>query len=334
MKRVTLWKTALLSLIVCVPAAGCGGGDDDAPAALTEIDACAALAAPAPASGASAPVSATGAYLCGAGVGAADLEKAVAFYKALGMTERSRITRSDRNEVVLDSADRRGSHLVLFTFTDGLTHNYRQNPGKIVFYVKTPATFAAAFHAAASAAGSGGITAPPTPIAPGSSTVVGFGRDPNNNLVEIASLAATDPSAAQTHSYISAFGIGVSNLTAARDFYVNTLDMRVSQFLSVSKAPSVPWYDEYILVSNAGRGSAIVLMTYTDGIPKNYNNNPVRLTLRANDPVAYAQRIAAAASSGATVVRAPAPAADLGGAVVGQAADANGTQLEILNSPN
>ncbi|HET7795507.1 MAG TPA: VOC family protein [Rhizobacter sp.] len=326
MKRVSFWKTVAPLLGLCLlTMTACGGGDDDTP-----VDACAALPAAAPASGASAPVSTTGAYLCGAGVGVADLEKAVTFYKALGMTERARITRNDRQEVVLDSADQRGSRLMLFTYTDGSSRNYRQNPGKIVFYVKTPSTFAAAFHAAASAAGSGGITATPTPIAPGSTTVVGFGRDPNNNLVEIASLAPTDPAAAQTHSYISAFGIGVSNLTAARDFYVNTLDMRVSQFLSVNKAPSTPWYDEYILASNAGRGSAIVLMTYTDGIPKNYNNNPVRLTLRTNDPAAYAQRITAANVAGATVVRAPGPVAELGGAVTGQATDANGTQLEIL----
>ena len=141
--------------------------------------------------------------------------------------------------------------------------------------------------------------------------MVGFGRDRDLNLIEFTSLPAADPSGAQTHSYIAAFGVGVSNLEAARAFYVNTLDMRVSQFLSVTKPTATggttPWYDEYILVSNAGRGSAVVLMTYTDGVAKNYNANPVKLTLRVNDPAAYAQRITAAGVAGATVTRAPAP---------------------------
>ncbi|HEX3141270.1 MAG TPA: VOC family protein [Rhizobacter sp.] len=330
--KITL-RAKLLSLCLGVSllATGCGGNDDEAAPAAAMLDPCAAVPAPAPASGALAPVSATGAYLCAAGIGVSDLEASVTFYKALGMTERTRLTRSDRREVVLDSADARASRLVLYTYTDGSARNYRQNPGKLVFYVKNASTFAAAFTAAG-----GTVTSPPSPLG-ATGITVGFGRDRDLNLVEITSLPAANPSAAQTHSYIAAFGLGASNLAAARDFYVNTLDMKVSQFLQVTKPTSTggttPWYDEYILVSNAGRGSAVVLMNYTDGLPKNYNGNPVKLTLRVNDPAAYAQRITAAGVAGASVTRAPAPEAELGGTAVGYATDANGTLLEILNSP-
>lgn len=314
---------ALFTLVALLSA--CGGGDDDTPV----FNPCAALPAPTPASGASAPVSATGAYMCAAGVGVTNLEASVTFYKRLGMTELARLTRTDRREVVLESADRRGSRLVLYTYTDGSTRNYRQNPGKIVFYARDAAAFAADFAAA------GGTVSSQPRVIDAAGTRVGFGRDLDLNLIEIAQMPAASPTAAQTHSYISAFGIGVSNLEAARTFYMNTLDMRQSLYLQVTKPTATggttPWYDEYILVSNSGRGSAIVLMNYTDGVPKNYTDNPVKITLRANDPTTFAQSIAAA---GRTVTRMPAPAPEpsLGGAVVGYAKDADGTLLEILGA--
>lgn len=49
------------------------------------------------------------------------------------------------------------------------------------------------------------------------------------------------------------------------------LGFQVSQFLSTAK------YDEYIL--EAEEGSALVLMHWTDGMPRNYHNNPVKLEL-------------------------------------------------------
>lgn len=319
MKKTSFWKTLTLSFSVCMLAAGCGGSDS-----IATAEPCAVIAAPVLAPGASAPVSATGAYLCAAGIGASDLEASVNFYKALGMKEQARLTRNNRREVVLSSADNRGSQLVLFTYTDGSIRNYRQNPGKIVFYVKDATAFGAALAAA------GGTLLSPPVLYQG--RMVGFGRDRDLNLVEIAS----DTTA--VHSFISAVGIGVSDLEAAKNFYVNTLDMKVLVRLSVTKptGPGTvgPWYDEYILQSSAGRGSAVVLMTYTDGTVKNYSNNPVKLSLRVNDPAAYAQRITAANVAGATVLAAPTFDATAGFATVGYATDADGTLLEFLKSPN
>lgn len=310
------WHLAWL----CGALTACGGsGDDVATPVAAAGEPCAAIApaASVPASGASAPASATGAYLCAAGVGVADLDRSVAFYKGVfGMTERARVSRADRSEVVLDSADRRGSQLVLYTYTDGSPRDYQRNPGKVVFYVNDTAAAVARVVAA------GGAASPPAAYA---GRQISFARDPDGTLVEIASDTAA------VASYVSAFGVGVADLEAAKAFYVDTLDMRVLAKLSVSKSAGVPWYDEYILAAHAGRGSSIVLMHYTDGSAKHYTDNPVKLVLRVTDPVAYVQRIAAA---GKPVLRPPEPEPALGGTVVGQAQDADGTLLEILTASN
>ena len=179
-----------------------------------------------PAAGTAAPTSATGAYLCGFGIGVTDLEASTKFYKAaFGMTERVRLTRTDRVEVVLNSADRRVAQLVLFQFTDGKVRKVKQNPGKIVFNVKNTQAAVDAFTAAGSSA-----SAP----AEFSGRQVSFGRDPDNNLVEMNS----DPTAVA--SYFSAAGLGVADLEAAKTFYVDVLDMKVAAKLSVAKAPACP----------------------------------------------------------------------------------------------
>lgn len=337
-KLLSIWNMVLLSLAVGGGLVGCGGGG-----VVAVVDPCPPLAAAAPAAaGASAPVSATGAYLCAAGVGVSNLEASVAFYKkAFAMKERARIVRSDRHEVVLDSTDDRGSRLVLMQFTDGVVRNVRQNPGKIVFYVKDLAVLESVRTAFVAA----GLDKPRAPVSSLGSNI-SFGRDPDGNLVEIAT------SSTAVHAYLSAIGIGVSNLTQAKAFYVDTLDMvpdariKLSASLPAGYIPvpvqpalaasgaepaqaAIPAYNEYILLSNAGRGSAIVLMNYPSS-PANYTNNPIKLTLRANDPVAYAARISAA---GRTVTQAPAVGAEygtLGNTVVGAARDADGTVLELL----
>lgn len=338
MNKASFWKTLVLSLGVGLLAAGCGGSD--------EIDPCPPLAPATVASGASAPVSATGGYMCAAGVGVSNLEASVTFYKTVfGMRELARITRADRREVVLDSADSRGSRLVLMNFTDGSTRNYSQNPGKIVFYVRD-ATLIETMRNAFVTAGA----AKPRPAVVSLGSTISFGRDLDGNLIEMAT------SAGVTHSFLSAIGIGVSNLSQARAFYVDTLGMEADARIRLSPAlpvgyipvpiqaaiaasgaepahPAIPAYNEYILISQARRGSAIVIMNYPAPTVANYTNNPIKLTMRANNPQAYAAAIAA---SGKTVTTVPATAADLflGETLIGFARDGDGTVLELLNSPN
>ena len=255
-------------------------------------------------------------YLQAAAIGVADLDAALKVYKdGLGMTEIKRVTRDDRIEVVLQSADKRGSNVVLMSYTDGVGRNTQQNPGKLVFYAKDPAAFATRF-----ALAGGRITVPPAPQASVGGIVVGFGRDQDNNLIEITgSDDAVD-------SYFSAFGIGVSDLEAARDFYVDTLGFEESQFLQIPGQ-----YDEYILTSPVPGSSALVLMHWTSATPRNYTDNPVKLELAAAQP----QRLSDAISdAGETVSQEPAASADadLNEALVGYATDADGTLLEIRQS--
>ena len=255
-------------------------------------------------------------YLRAAAIGVADLDAALQVYtEGLGMSEVERVTRDDRIEVVLESADKRGSYIVLMSYTDDLGRNTLQNPGKLVFYAKDPSAFASRFVLAG-----GRITVPPAPQASVGGIVVGFGRDQDNNLIEI-----TGSETAQD-SYFGAFGIGVSDLESARNFYVDTLGFLESQFLSIPGQ-----YDEYILTSPVPGSSAMVLMHWTNATPRNYIDNPVKLELASAQP----QRLSdAITEAGETVSLKPAAStdADLKGALVGYAADADGTLLEIRQS--
>tara|TARA_R110002124_G_scaffold124319_3_gene283330 strand:+ start:1179 stop:2741 length:1563 start_codon:yes stop_codon:yes gene_type:complete len=251
-----------------------------------------------------------------AAIGVADLDAALQVYtEGLGMSEVERVTRDDRIEVVLESADKRGSYIVLMSYTDDLGRNTLQNPGKLVFYAKDPSAFASRFVLAG-----GRITVPPAPQASVGGIVVGFGRDQDNNLIEI-----TGSETAQD-SYFGAFGIGVSDLESARNFYVDTLGFLESQFLSIPGQ-----YDEYILTSPVPGSSAMVLMHWTNATPRNYIDNPVKLELASAQP----QRLSdAITEAGETVSLEPAAStdADLKGALVGYATDADGTLLEIRQS--
>ncbi|MGB7386311.1 MAG: VOC family protein [Pseudomonas neustonica] len=255
-------------------------------------------------------------YLRAAAIGVADLDAALQVYtEGLGMSEVERVTRDDRIEVVLESADKRGSYIVLMSYTDDLGRNTLQNPGKLVFYAKDPSAFASRFVLAG-----GRITVPPAPQASVGGIVVGFGRDQDNNLIEI-----TGSETAQD-SYFGAFGIGVSDLESARNFYVDTLGFLESQFLSIPGQ-----YDEYILTSPVPGSSALVLMHWTNATPRNYIDNPVKLELASAQP----QRLSdAITEAGETVSLEPAAStdADLKGALVGYATDADGTLLEIRQS--
>jgi len=266
-------------------------------------------------------VQTTKAYLGAAGIGVSDLEAAVAFYKnGLGMKEIARVDRADRAEVILESADGRGSDVVLMHYTDGSTPDYGRNPGKLVFYAKDPTAFAQSIRDAG-----GVILLEPVSQGPAlGNAVVGFGRDLDNNLIEIVG----DPAA--THSYFGALGIGVADLEASMRFYTDTLGMKRTYFLSVRKPDGSPHYDEYIL--EAAGGSAVVLMHYTDGSVRNYRDNPVKLEFRTLAPQPFAAAIEAA---GMPLLREPAPTdePDLAGALVGYAKDADGYLLEIRLTP-
>ena len=253
-------------------------------------------------------------YLGAAGIGVEDLEASVDFYKnGLGMREVARHQRKNRDEVVLESADARGSNIVLMGFTDDIQRNSQQNPGKLVFYVKDPTAFAQRITQAG-----GSLLYPPTAQPELGDIVVGFAQDLNNNLIEMVGMPDV------VDSYFSAFGIGVSDLESAKQFYSETLGYTVTQFLKTSS------YDEYILEGEGG--SALVLMHWTNGSERNYKDNPVKLELRTVSPLGLSSAIAKVNNS-MTPFAWFTSDQEIESETVAFAKDADGTLLEILKVP-
>jgi lactoylglutathione lyase len=124
--------------------------------------------------------------------------------------------------------------------------------------------------------------------------------------------------------YLSAVGIGVSDLERSTDFYVNALGMKKVRTFEIS------YMNEVLLSYPESSGSLIVLMHWTDGSERNYRDNPVKLVFRVDDPVAFTEGIRA---HGGEIVREPAPSAAVGNAVVGFAKDPDGYLIEILPKP-
>ncbi|WP_193076049.1 VOC family protein [Pseudomonas sp. FME51] len=255
-------------------------------------------------------------YLEAVGIGVTDLQTAVDFYRdGLGMRELQRLTRDNRIEVVMESADRRGSHILLMEFTDGVGRNYQQNPGKLVFYAKDANAFATRFEAAG-----GRITAPPSALPDYDNTLVGFGRDPDNNLIEMVGVPSLND------SFLAAVGIGVSDLEQAHSLYSDALGLAEQEFLQV---PNL--YDEYTLLSPVPGGSALVLMHWTNGSNPDYLDNPLKLQFGTADPQLLADLLAEA---GADILQKPAPTSEAGLAPItlGYVADHDGTLIEIRQS--
>lgn len=135
---------------------------------------------------------------------------------------------------------------------------------------------------------------------------------------------AAPTTAEPTHRHtVGAFGIGVSDLQKSVAFYRDVLGMKQRQTYKLS------YMDEVVLAYDGPRGSAIVLMHWTDGSKRNYKDNPVKIVLYVPDPKAAAERIRAA---GMPIVREPTPVPTLGNAVVGFAKDPDGYLIELLQA--
>jgi len=122
--------------------------------------------------------------------------------------------------------------------------------------------------------------------------------------------------------YLTAVGIGVSDLDRSADFYTRILGMKSVQTFKLD-------YMDEIMLAHEGR-NAVVLMHYTDGSARNYKDNPVKLVFYVTDPAAIAAKIRA---DGLEVTREPAPIESLGGAVVGLAKDPDGYVIELIEAP-
>jgi lactoylglutathione lyase len=122
--------------------------------------------------------------------------------------------------------------------------------------------------------------------------------------------------------FLTAVGIGVSDLKRSEAFYRDALGMKVTQTFKLD-------YMDEIVLAHEGR-NAVILMHWTDGSAHNYKDAPVKLVFYVTDPVAYAARIR---GDGCEITREPAPIDTLGGAVVGLAKDPDGYVIELIEAP-
>lgn len=86
-------------------------------------------------------------------------------------------------------------------------------------------------------------------------------------------------------------GIGVSDLARSVDFYTQVCGMqRVTRY-------DLPYMDEEILAvigpDGTPRGPRLVLMHWTDGSPRNYLDNPVKLVMQVSDAQGFCDRVRA-----------------------------------------
>lgn len=122
--------------------------------------------------------------------------------------------------------------------------------------------------------------------------------------------------------FLTAVGIGVSDLARSEDFYSRVLGMKRTAVFNLASMDEV-------MLAHEGR-SAVVLMHYTDGRSVNYRANPVKLVFYVTDPKGLIERIRA---EGLPITLEPAPNASLGGAVVGMAEDPDGYGVEFIQAP-
>ncbi|MFL1404466.1 VOC family protein [Marinobacter sp. M1N3S26] len=208
-------------------------------------------------------------------LGVSDLDMSLPVYRnGLDMRIVDETTTDNSRRITLESpgSPLQEATLTLIEFTDGLGRNLQDNPGKIVFVTPDAEALANQFER------SGGVVTLP-PEEQSGFGVVGFGRDPDNNLIEIAE------SSDAPLIMLGAVGIGVSNLDEARDFYRDQVGLTEQQFLETSL------YDEYIMGTPEGRSSlSLVLMHWTDDVERRYQGNVTRVRLISEDPEEVTER--------------------------------------------
>ena len=119
--------------------------------------------------------------------------------------------------------------------------------------------------------------------------------------------------------FLTAVGIGVSDLERSTAFYRDVLGMQKQRTFELG-------YMDEVMLAHEGR-NAVVLMHYTDGSARNYRDNPVKLVFYVTDPAAIAAKVKAA---GLEVTHEPTPNPGMGGAVICLAKDPDGYVIELI----
>jgi lactoylglutathione lyase len=121
--------------------------------------------------------------------------------------------------------------------------------------------------------------------------------------------------------FLTAVGIGVSDLEKSADFYSRVLGMQETQRFKVE-------YMDEIVLSHEGR-TAVVLMHWTDGSARNYRDNPIKLVFYVQDPKGLTEKIRA---EGLEITREPEIYPGMG-VVIALAKDPDGYVIELIQAP-
>jgi len=120
-------------------------------------------------------------YLGAAGIGVSDLKVSFDFYtRVIGMKKIFDLKLPYVDEIILGFDGRWGEGLVIMHYTDGSNQNYKNNPVKLVFYVKDPKEFIKRIRKEGLE-----IIREAEPVPDLGNAVVGFARDPDGYLLEI-----------------------------------------------------------------------------------------------------------------------------------------------------
>jgi lactoylglutathione lyase len=122
--------------------------------------------------------------------------------------------------------------------------------------------------------------------------------------------------------FLTAVGIGVSDLERSAEFYSRVLGMKETARFRLDEM-------EEIVLAHEGR-NAVVLMHFTDGSQRNYKDNPVKLVFYVTDPAGLTEAIRA---DGLAITREPEAAETMGGAIIALAKDPDGYVIELIQAP-
>lgn len=117
-------------------------------------------------------------------------------------------------------------------------------------------------------------------------------------------------------------GIGVTDLAKSVAFYTEMVGLKVT---GEYKLPNMTE-----IVLSFGSGPILALMHHTDGVPRNYKNNPVKLAFSCDDPQAAFEKMRAA---GYKITRPLVPLPGLEGGFYGFAQDPDGYDVELIKWP-
>ena len=122
--------------------------------------------------------------------------------------------------------------------------------------------------------------------------------------------------------YLTAVGIGVSDLARSADFYERVLGMKQTQTFNLD-------HMDEIVLAHEGR-NAVVLMHWKDGSARNYRDNPIKLVFQVTDAGRLIEGIRA---DGLAIPMEPAAYPGMGGAIIGIGLDPDGYVIELIQAP-